>query len=55
MLGGCRSVLGYPIKDKTSVSFIADSANFSGNTLYWIPFDLLATLIPPKGYSSYRP
>jgi len=32
--------------------YIADSASFGGNQLYWLPFDQLATLIPPKGYSA---
>lgn len=31
---------------------IADSANFSGNQHYWLSFDQLASLIPPKGYSA---
>lgn len=31
---------------------IADSASFSGNQLYWLTFDQLASLIPPKGYSA---
>ncbi len=47
------TVIGYNA-DSDEV-YIADSANFSGNTLYWIPFSQLATLIPPKGYSAYRP
>ncbi len=32
--------------------YIADSANFGGNQLYWLTFDQLATLIPPKGYAA---
>jgi hypothetical protein len=32
--------------------YIADSAAFS-NKQYWITFEKLATLIPPKGYSSH--
>ena len=47
------TVIGYNMD--TGEVFIADSANFSGKTLYWLPFNQLATLIPPKGYSSYRP
>jgi hypothetical protein len=31
---------------------IADPANFGGTQLYWLSFDQLATLIPPKGYSA---
>jgi hypothetical protein len=27
-------------------------ASFSGNQIYWLSFDQLATLIPPKGYSA---
>jgi hypothetical protein len=34
---------------------IADSANFSGMQRYWLPFDQLATLIPPKGYTALAP
>lgn len=47
------TVIGYDA-DAAEV-YIADSANFGGNTLYWISFSQLATLIPPKGYSAYRP
>lgn len=36
----------------TDEVFIADSASFSGNTLYWIPLQQLGELIPPKGYSA---
>ncbi|HEY8076063.1 MAG TPA: C39 family peptidase, partial [Labilithrix sp.] len=32
--------------------YVADPANFGGNQKYWLSFDQLATLIPPKGYSS---
>lgn len=32
--------------------FVADSANFGGKQKYWLKFDQVATLIPPKGYSS---
>jgi hypothetical protein len=31
---------------------ISDSANFSNQKQYWISFNLLATLIPPKGYTA---
>ena len=34
---------------------IADSANFGGNKIYWLSFDQLATLIPPKGYTAPAP
>jgi hypothetical protein len=46
------AVIGY--NPATAQVYIADSANFGGNQLYWLSFDQLATLIPPKGYSSYR-
>jgi hypothetical protein len=36
----------------TRQAYISDSANFGGNKQYWIPFDQLATLIPPKGYTA---
>lgn len=44
------SVIGY--NRETRQAYIADSANFSGNQKYWLPFDQLATLIPPKGYTA---
>jgi hypothetical protein len=44
------SVIGYD--SQTREVYIADPASFQGNTLYWISFDQLSTLIPPKGYSS---
>jgi hypothetical protein len=44
------AVVGYNA-DKREV-FIADSANFGGNQHYWLTLEQLATLIPPKGYSS---
>lgn len=31
---------------------IADPASFGGNQIYWISFDRLAALVPPKGYSA---
>ena len=36
----------------TRQAYISDSADFGGNKQYWIPFDQLATLIPPKGYTA---
>jgi hypothetical protein len=47
------AVTGY--KASTHEVFIGDSANFSGNQQYWLTFDQLATLIPPKGYSAIAP
>ncbi|MCX5144427.1 MULTISPECIES: C39 family peptidase [unclassified Streptomyces] len=44
------TVFGYDEVDRTVL--IADPASFSGNQIYWISFDQLATLIPPKGYSA---
>jgi hypothetical protein len=44
------AVIGY--KPGARQVYIADSANFSGQKLYWISFDQLASLIPPKGYST---
>lgn len=46
------AVIGY--NPDTSQVYIADSANFEGNQLYWLSFNQLATLIPPKGYSAYK-
>ncbi len=46
------TVAGY--NPDTREVYIADSANFSGQQLYWLSFDQLATLIPPKGYATYR-
>lgn len=46
------SVVGY--NPQTREVYIADSASFSGNQHYWLTLDKLATLIPPKGYASYR-
>jgi hypothetical protein len=43
------TVIGYNDVDRTVR--IADPASFGGNQLYWLTFDQLATLIPPKGYS----
>ncbi|MEQ0565683.1 C39 family peptidase [Amycolatopsis sp. NEAU-NG30] len=44
------TVIGYDSSDMTVK--IADPANFGGNSIYWLTFDQLATLIPPKGYSA---
>jgi hypothetical protein len=44
------TVIGYNDVDRTVL--IADPASFSGNQIYWLTFDQLATLIPPKGYSA---
>ena len=44
------AVIGY--NRDTRQAYIADSANFGGNQLYWLSFDQLATLIPPKGYTA---
>ena len=44
------TVIGYNDVDGTVM--IADPASFSGNQLYWLTFDQLASLIPPKGYSA---
>ena len=44
------TVVGYDDADRTVL--IADPASFSGNQIYWLSFDQLATLIPPKGYSA---
>jgi hypothetical protein len=44
------AVIGY--KPGARQVYIADSANFSGQKLYWISFDQLASLIPPKGYAT---
>jgi Peptidase_C39 like family len=44
------TVIGYD--DANSTVLIADPASFGGNQIYWLSFDQLATLIPPKGYSA---
>ncbi|MEV0095505.1 C39 family peptidase [Streptomyces sp. NPDC050738] len=44
------TVIGYDDADRTVL--IADPASFGGNQIYWLSFDQLATLIPPKGYSA---
>jgi hypothetical protein len=43
------AVIGYD-RDEQRV-YVADSAAFSQH-MYWLSFDQLATLIPPKGYST---
>ena len=44
------SVIGY--NADTREAFIADPADFGGHQQYWLTFDQLATLIPPKGYTA---
>ncbi|MBN6035040.1 C39 family peptidase [Amycolatopsis sp. 195334CR] len=44
------TVIGYNSDNMTV--HIADSANFGGNQIYWLSFDQLASLIPPKGYAA---
>ncbi|NLU76498.1 C39 family peptidase [Streptomyces sp. HNM0575] len=44
------TVIGYDDANKTVL--IADPASFSGNQIYWLSFDQLASLIPPKGYAA---
>ncbi|OEU85916.1 hypothetical protein DB35_11475 [Streptomyces abyssalis] len=44
------TVIGYD--DANRSVLIADPASFSGNQIYWLTFDQLATLIPPKGYAA---
>ncbi|WP_026360681.1 C39 family peptidase [Amycolatopsis nigrescens] len=44
------TVIGYDSSNMTV--HIADPANFGGNQLYWLSFDQLATLVPPKGYAA---
>ncbi|OLF11981.1 lysis protein [Actinophytocola xinjiangensis] len=44
------TVIGY--NDVNRTVLIADPASFSGNQIYWLTFDQLASLIPPKGYSA---
>ncbi|MET7640859.1 C39 family peptidase [Streptomyces sp. NPDC005438] len=44
------SVIGYDDANRTVL--IADPANFGGNQIYWLSFDQLASLIPPKGYAA---
>jgi hypothetical protein len=44
------TIIGY--NPDTGEAFIADPANFGGHSTYWLTFDQLATLVPPKGYAS---
>jgi hypothetical protein len=44
------TVIGYNDIDRTVL--IADPASFGGYQFYWLTFDHLASLIPPKGYSA---
>ncbi|HZE40877.1 MAG TPA: C39 family peptidase [Stackebrandtia sp.] len=43
------SVIGYNSDDKKVL--IGDPASFNGNQIYWLSFEQLSTLIPPKGYA----
>ncbi|MGW7686908.1 C39 family peptidase [Kribbella sp. NPDC054772] len=44
------TVIGYDSGDQTVL--IADPAGFAPTATYWLTFNQLATLIPPKGYSA---
>ncbi|MFJ2766352.1 C39 family peptidase [Streptomyces sp. NPDC087300] len=44
------TVIGYD--DANGTVLIADPASFGGNQIYWLSFDQLASLIPPKGYAA---
>ncbi|MGW8387768.1 C39 family peptidase [Streptomyces albidoflavus] len=44
------TVIGYDDVNRTVL--IADPASFGGNQIYWLSFDQLASLIPPKGYAA---
>lgn len=44
------TVIGY--NDVNRNVLIADPASFSGYQIYWLTFEKLASLIPPKGYSA---
>lgn len=44
------ALIGYNPQNRQA--YIADSADFAGNQEYWLSFDQLATLIPPKGYTA---
>jgi hypothetical protein len=46
------ALVGY--NANTRQVYVADPANFQGNNHYWLSFDQTATLIPPKGYATYR-
>lgn len=44
------AVTGYdPVARKV---FVSDPASFSGQRQYWLTFDQLASLVPPKGYAA---
>ncbi|HVH43594.1 MAG TPA: C39 family peptidase [Labilithrix sp.] len=45
------TIIGYN-PDNRQV-FVADPGFFGGNAFYWLSFDQLASLIPPKGYSTW--
>jgi hypothetical protein len=47
------TIIGY--NPDTRQVFIADPANFGGHSFYWLSFEQVATLIPPKGYSRPAP
>jgi LGFP repeat-containing protein/peptidase C39-like protein len=47
------TVIGY--NPESRQAYIADPANFQGHKQYWLAFDQLATLIPPKGYTALAP
>lgn len=47
------SVIGY--NPATRQAYIADPADFGGHEEYWLSFDQLASLIPPKGYTALAP
>ncbi|MEU8224982.1 C39 family peptidase [Kribbella sp. NPDC048915] len=44
------TVIGYDDSDRTVL--IANPAGFAPTATYWLTFNQLATLIPPKGYSA---
>ena len=44
------AVIGY--NPATRQAYIADPADFGGHQEYWLSFDQLASLIPPKGYTA---
>ncbi|HET6739490.1 MAG TPA: C39 family peptidase [Kribbella sp.] len=44
------TVIGYDSSDQTVL--IADPAGFAPTATYWLTFNQLATLIPPKGYAA---
>ncbi|KNX37018.1 C39 family peptidase [Luteipulveratus halotolerans] len=46
------TIIGYNRDPAWRQAYIADPANFGGNNHYWLWFDQLASLIPPKGYSA---